>query len=185
MWNARGKPLYATEHRQDIQIRLLDERDSVADLTDLLHRAYKPLADAGMNYFATHQTEEQTRERIRNGKCYVALIDTRIVGTLTYYFPLSPRKRTCDSYRRAGVALFGQFAVEPRLQGQGIGGRMLEIVEEATLKEGATELAFDTAEHAARLVDYYSKFGFRIVDAIDHRPVTNYKSVVMSKSLSR
>ena len=62
---------------------------------------------------------------------------------------------------------------------------MLEIVEEATLKEGATELAFDTAEHAARLVDYYSKLGFRIVDAIDHRPVTNYKSVVMSKSLSR
>ena len=52
----------------------------MADLTNLLHRAYRPLADAGMKYFATHQTEEQTKERIQDGKCYVALLDRQIVG---------------------------------------------------------------------------------------------------------
>ena len=72
----------------DIKIRLIDDSDSITELTELLHRAYKPLADDGMRYFATHQTEDQTRKRIANGQCYVAILDGKIVGSVTFKYPV-------------------------------------------------------------------------------------------------
>ena len=168
----------------DIKIRLIDDSDSITELTELLHRAYKPLADDGMRYFATHQTEDQTRKRIANGQCYVAILDGKIVGSVTFKYPVvfegSDKSRW---YSRPDVAYFGQFGVEPRLQGQGIGSRMLNLVERTARESGANELAFDTSENATRLIEYYSKRGFRFVEEIDHRPVVNYKSLIMSKRL--
>ncbi|MCE2503456.1 MAG: hypothetical protein J4G05_05320 [Chlorobi bacterium] len=42
-------------------IRPISKDNSLEKLTDLLHRAYKPLAEMGLLYFATHQTTEQTQ----------------------------------------------------------------------------------------------------------------------------
>ena len=38
-----------------ISIRELDSEDDLGLLTDLLHRAYRPLLDMGLNYTATTQ----------------------------------------------------------------------------------------------------------------------------------
>ncbi len=86
-------------------------------------------------------------------------------------------------YSRPDVAFFGQFAVEPILQGHGVGTRLLEQVERQARENGAAELAFDTSQRAIALIEYYSKRGFRFVEEIDHQPFVNYKSVVMSKSI--
>ncbi len=168
----------------DIEIRLIRDTDSIAELTDLLHRAYKPLADAGMRYFATHQTEDQTRERIAGGQCYIAILEGNVIGTVTLRFPAVYEGRHSSRwYSRPEVAKFGQFGVEPRLQGRGIGSRMLNQVERKARESGATELAFDTSENATPLIEYYSKRGFRFVEEIDHRPLVNYKSLIMSKPI--
>ncbi len=167
-----------------IEIRVISSTDSIAELTNLLHRAYKPLADAGMRFFASHQTEDQTRERIAGGTCYLAILDGEIVGTVLFKYPVAYEgSDKARWYRRPDVAYFGEFAVEPRLQSQGIGSRMLNRVEQRARESGATEVAFDTSEHAIHLIDYYSKRGFRFVEDIDHRPAVNYKSVIMSKTL--
>lgn len=166
-----------------IEVRFLNDSDSIAELTDLLHRAYKPLADAGMRYWATHQTEEQTKERITGGRCYVAINDKRIIGTVTYKYPVNWKDSSSSWYRRSDVAHFGQFAVDPTVQKQGIGSRLLTLIEEEAQAHGATELAFDTSENATQLIDFYRKRGYRFIEEIDHRPFVNYKSVIMSKSL--
>ena len=70
-----------------VEIRQLSQSDSLAYLTDLLHCAYKPLLDMGLRYFANYQTEDDTRKRIRGGKCFVALLNGRVIGTATYHFP--------------------------------------------------------------------------------------------------
>ena len=168
----------------DIEIRLIRDADSISELTGLLHRAYKPLADAGMRYFATHQTEDQTRERIAGGQCYVAILDEKIIGTVLFKFPVVfEGSENSRWYSRPDVAYFGQFGVEPHLQGQGIGSRMMNLVERDARDGGAAELAFDTSENATHLIEYYSKRGFRFVEEIDHRPFVNYKSLIMSKRL--
>ena len=111
-------------------IRPIAETDSIEELTDLLHRAYKVLADMGFRFFATHQTPEQTRSRISRGECYVGVMDGAIVATVTFYPPPRDSAHLPEWYRRHDVSYFGQFAVEPSLQRGGIGGCMMDHVEE-------------------------------------------------------
>lgn len=49
-------------------IRPRQPTDALADLTTLLHAAYTPLAEAGLDFTAAHQTEALTAERLAGGK---------------------------------------------------------------------------------------------------------------------
>ncbi len=161
-------------------IRRFTEQDSVAELTELLHRAYATLAAMGLRFFATHQTAEQTLERMENGECYVGTVNNRVVATVMYYGPQAAGG--AEWYDRPDVASFGQFAVEPELQAHGYGGQMMAHVEACARRDGAAELALDTAESAAHLIAYYSRRGYRHVGHAQWN-VTNYRSVIMSKAL--
>jgi GNAT superfamily N-acetyltransferase len=107
-----------------------------------------------------------------------------MVATVTVY-PPHPRtdERAPEWYSRADVATFGQLAVDPELQGRGLGARLLDLVEERARELGVAELACDTAESADGLIRLYVRRGFREVGHVDWRPATNYRSVVLSKRL--
>ncbi len=166
--------------RSTIQIRELSAVDSITELTALLHRAYAELGEQGLRFTAVDQSEEMTRKRIATGRCFVAELDGALVGTICYYAPKTHEH--CDYYRRPGVAVFGQYGVDPEQRGKRIGSRLLEHVEAVARADGATELALDTAEEAKALVAMYEKMGFRAV-GYDNWIVTNYRSVIMSKTL--
>ena len=161
-------------------IRPFSPEDSIADLTTLLHRAYKPLLEMGLRYLATHQSEDVTRARVAKRKCFLAVSGDRVVGTVSYGFP-DPWPGV-SWFSRPGVASVGQFAVEPELQRNGIGGSLLSFVEDFARREGAEELSLNTAEAAHHLIAYYAKRGYRIVDTTD-ATMPNYRSVIMSKRL--
>jgi GNAT superfamily N-acetyltransferase len=165
----------------ELIIRPLHQTDSLEALTELLHRAYAPLAEMGFRYFATHQTVEQTRKRIAAGSCVVADLGATLVGTVTWYRednnPKSP-----ELYRRADVAHFAQFGVEPALQRQGVGLRLLQSIQDAARDSGCTIMALDTAEGAEHLVKWYERLGFQIVGHTQW-DVTNYRSVIMTKQI--
>jgi GNAT superfamily N-acetyltransferase len=162
------------------EIRLFTEADGVHELTALLHRAYARLAAMGLRFVATYQDDAITKRRIEEGECYVAVLDNRLVGTVV----LIPHGSfsDCEWYELWRVARFGQFAVEPELQGLGIGSTLLDVIEDRARELGASEIALDTAEPAKHLIDYYSKRGYRFIDYIQW-PMTNYRSVIMSKRL--
>ena len=165
------------------QIRPLEDSDSITDLTDLLHRAYKPLLDMGLRYWATHQTEADTRKRISGGTCLVAVKDGRVIGTVSYR-----RRASWDGspwIERPEVATVGQFAVEPDLQKKGIGSALMFEVEKLAASEGATELALSTAEPATHLIAYYTKRGYRFIEHTDATLPQGYRSVILSKALER
>lgn len=161
-------------------IRPLAESDSLVELTDLLHRAYKRLLDMGLKYMATWQTEDDTRNRITNGTCLVGVVDGRIVGTVTYH--RSDPWGGIKWFDRPHVASVGQFAVAPELQCNGIGSALMTKVEAMAAADGATELALSTAEPAVHLIAYYEKRGYRIVEHTDATQ-PHYRSVIMSKTL--
>ena len=165
-----------------LRIRSFESADveRVGEITALLHRAYRPLAEAGMRFYASHQDNGATLSRLREGQAFLALFDERIVGTITFY--PTGAKRGAPWYERAGVATFGQWAVDPPHQGTGIGDRLLKHVEVLARESGASELACDTSEHAASLLALYERRGFRRVGTVQW-DVTNYRSVIVSKSL--
>ncbi|MDM7914288.1 MAG: GNAT family N-acetyltransferase [Candidatus Eisenbacteria bacterium] len=165
---------------EPIAVRLLAEQDSLSDLTALLHRAYAALLAMGFRYVATWQDDAITARRAGKGECYVGWLRGAMVATLT----LVPPGRTggCPYYERAQLATVHQFAVEPALQGRGIGSRLLAFAEDRARRLGAREIALDTAEGAAHLLRLYESRGYRAVERVDW-PSTNYVSVILAKDL--
>lgn len=163
-------------------VRPVQDGDSMEELTLLLHRAYKRLADDGFRFFATHQSVQDTADRIRDARCWIGIHDNRPVATLSLY-DSDHGSGTCAWYAKEGVWHFGQFAVDPALQGQGVGALLLSAAERAARSYGARELALDTAEGARHLIDFYGRRGYRFVQYVQWS-VTNYRSVVLSRELA-
>ena len=162
-------------------IRPLAGTDSVAEITQLLHRAYKQLADMGLRYMATHQDSEITVKRLRSGHSFVAEIDGRIIGTITCYD--SENTKGSPYLDKEGVGHLGQLGVEPSLQGRGIGRQLFVKAENHAREIGLQELALDTAESATHLIKWYQRLGYRFIEYVQW-DTTNYRSVVLGKRLA-
>lgn len=162
-------------------LRPLAPADSIAELTALIRRAYQALAQAGLNYTGTYQTEENTRRCIARGECWVAEWAGRLVGTVCLRPPGAPT--VCEYYQRPGVAVLNRLAVEPAMQRQGIGAGLIRRMEARGRELGAAELALDTAEPATHLVTWYQKLGFRPAARVQWKDKT-YASVILSKPLA-
>lgn len=164
-----------------VVVRRLAGSDSIAELTKFLHRAYGGLAERGLRFVATHQSDDTTLRRTAAGECFVATLDDRLIGTVT--LRAKGTGRGCDWYQRPNVACCEQLGVEPDLRGRGVGTLLLDVVEQRAWETGADEIALDTAEEAGDLTAWYRRRGYRFVEEADW-DVTNYRSVVLSKSLA-
>jgi GNAT superfamily N-acetyltransferase len=185
-------------------VRRLRPTDSLEELTRLLHRAYARQVSMGLHALASHQSPEVTRRRVSKGECFVAVApgasqntdasnapgfavdDGRAVGTIMFQEPSwgSAPASGPRWFQRPDVSNFSMFAVEPTLQGQGVGVLLLAHVEARARELGVAELALSTAEPDTKLVAFYRNRGFREVERFDWG-VTNYTSLIMSKSLTR
>jgi ribosomal protein S18 acetylase RimI-like enzyme len=161
-------------------IRELSDQDSLEELTALLHRAYKQLADMGLRFLATHQDVATTRRRMANGTCFVAEIDGKVVGTITYNPP--GVAKGSPFIEKPGVGHLQQMGVEPSLQGQGIAKALMTHAENYARLNSVFEISIDTAETAAHLISWYERLGYQFKEHIQW-DVTNYRSVVMGKNL--
>jgi GNAT superfamily N-acetyltransferase len=163
-----------------LHIRPLQSTDSLEQLTALLHRGYARLGAMGLNFTAVDQTVEVTAERIQGSHCLVALWNGELAGTVLG----KPQdlESECEYIRRPSVASLHQLAVEPSLQGKGIGRALIAACESWARESGFAELALDTAEPATHLVALYARLGFAQVDTVQW-PGKCYRSVVMSKRL--
>lgn len=160
-------------------LRLLDLNDSVEELTELIHRAYRPLGEAGFNLTGADQSVEVTRQRIAEAECWVAF-DKRLIGTILVRHP--DEAGDCDYFRRPGVSVINQFAVEQTCQGTGVGSELIERAELRAGEWGACEIALDTPEAASVLVEWYGKRGYLPVDSVQW-PGKTYRSAILAKSL--
>ncbi|MDD5248486.1 MAG: GNAT family N-acetyltransferase [Rhodocyclaceae bacterium] len=146
----------------------------------MLHDAFAPLGAIGLNCACVDQPVEITRQRVGQGDCFVAETAGRIVGTATFCGP--DRSSPCPTYRGGRTAAVRQLAVQPELQGRGIGRRLLALAEAWAQARGHQRLALDTPLAAAYLVDYYKRRGFRAEECFCF-PGRHYSSLVMVKDL--
>ncbi|MFE4977089.1 GNAT family N-acetyltransferase [Kitasatospora sp. NPDC056651] len=163
-----------------VEIRRFGENDSVRELTSLLHRAYAGHAAAGRAFFASYQSVRDTAGRIGRGECWLALVGTEVMGTVTVAAPYT----VPEGYPApAGMGSFWQLAVDPAYQGTGLGQRLLTLAEERITALGATKVVIDTSTEAAELVGWYRSRGYVPVGTW-RWDVTNYESVVLLKDLA-
>ena len=170
-----------TLNNTNYAIRLFDEKtDSVEELTGLLHRAYKRLADMGLNFIATFQSVEYTRNYFKKGECYILESEGKLAGTVFYY--TSMWDDAPEIYKENDSVLIGKFAVEPELQKLGLGSMLMDFVESHARANNKKRVVLDTSERAFHLIDYYNKRGYEYKHHWQW-PDVNYKSVVLSKEL--
>lgn len=160
-----------------VTIRQIQTGDDLVAITALIRAAYARLSDMGLRFWATFQSVEDTCKRFTDGQGLVAVQDDRIIGTITIY-PPDPTS-TVETYRHLTTYCLGQFAVDPSLQGAGVGRLLHNAAIKYIVDSGGTHAALDTAEHAHHLISMYGRWGYRIVEHADWRPLTNYLSVVM------
>jgi len=178
---AKSKPL--------VRVRLIGAEDSISEITRLLHRAYRPQVEMGLKPLAGRQGDDITADRAKHSECWLALVDRpegepgnrdKIVGVIL--FEEIEKVSFPPFFLRPEVAHFAQFAVDPDLQGCGIGRLLLEKVEARARENKAHELALSMAEPDRKLFDFYINRGFRLVETWQW-PYTNYKSCILSKRL--
>lgn len=174
--------------RQDpsIRVRPLQPGDPIPAITALLHRAYAGQVAMGLKPLAARQDDDVTRRRCASGECFVAVESTppageRVVGVII----LNEQEPDAgpEWFSRPGVISFSQLAVDPDLQGRGIGQMLLAQVERRAADAGHAELALSMAEPDDALRLFYQRRGYRIV-ATFKWPYTNYTSLIMSKRLA-
>ncbi len=161
-------------------IRSLSPADSLHELTNLLHRAYARLGAMGLNYTAVDQSPEVTAQRIAGGQCYVVESEGGLAGTIVVKPTYA--ENDCEYFTRPGVAAVHQFAVDPGVQGRGLGRALLQACENWARERGFRELALDTAEQAEHLIRLYTGLGYKQVGFVQW-PGKVYRSVVLSKAL--
>lgn len=161
-------------------IRPLSPSDSLLELTGLLHRAYARLGAMGLNYTAVDQTVDVTRERVSAGQCFVADWSGKLAGTIVVQSVMAQSK--CDYFLRPDVAVANQFAVEPALQGRGLGRALLDAAGTWAASRGFRFLAVDTAEPARHLIEMYRRLAYHQVAFVQWSG-KRYRSVVLSKQL--
>jgi GNAT superfamily N-acetyltransferase len=163
-----------------LTLRRLRPEDSIDELTALLHRSFARLGADGLCCRGVYQSAMVTRHRIALGDCLVAVVDSRIVGTVTLQAP-SPHA-AIDWYRHSSVASLHQFAVDPTHQGIGIGRALLRAAERWAFVERCATLALDTPEPAQRLRAYYGRQGFSLLSTVQVEG-RGYRSAVLSKAV--
>ena len=161
-------------------IRTLGANEPTTAVTALLHRAYARLAAMGLNFTAVDQDDATTARRARRGTCLLAESKKSLVGTLSLHGP--DEENQTEWFTRKDVVVVEQFAVEPALQGAGIGGALMAEAEWRAAAGGAAHLVGDTAEPATHLVWFYERLGFRVVDHV-RWPGKTYRSVILAKPL--
>ncbi len=161
-----------------LTLRPLTPKDSIHELTEVINAAFAMRKEQGLQYAGVNQNAAGTRRRIKNGECYVAIVNERIVGTGTIHPPGS--RHGNPWYRHPRVARFSQLAVHPDYRGQGIARELLWVCEARAVEMGAAAICLDTSEYATELIEYFERCGYKIVDRmiLSH---TNYPSVILCK----
>jgi len=154
----------------------------VPPIMHMLHRAYRKQVDMGLRPLAGRQDADVTLRRCSSGECYLAIDSesTQPIGVIILN-EIEPDTGP-PWFMRQGVQSFSQLAVDPSVQGRGVGRQLLEVVERRAKERNAEELALSMAEPDDDLRRFYQRHGYRIV-GIWKWPYTNYQSLIMSKTV--
>lgn len=155
----------------ELTLRTAVETDIPA-LRNLVNEAYRELSDRGLNYTATYQDEQTTRERLEQGKAFVLVKDERLIATILYF------KK--NYFTEKNTAYVGQFAVAPQYKKHGLGSLLMQHCESLAKSENYEGLQLDTAIPAEHLVNWYLKMNYKIVGTT-HWEGKTYDSYIFEK----
>ena len=143
---------------------------------DVCVAAYDPLLTGAEDDYRERLHDVATRDA--QAEVWVAVVDDRVVGVVTYCPPGSP-------WREIGRDEEGEFrmlAVDPAAQGTGAGTALARLCEERAREHGATGMALSSLAtmHAAHRI--YARLGYEREPGRDWSPVAGVDLLAFSKT---
>ena len=170
--------------REDVSVRRFMVDDPVGEITTLLHRAYARQRAMGLDPLAGRQDDKTTLDRVLASECYLAVapdgVRERVVGIIL--FNEHEKVSFPAAFLEPSTAHFAMFAVDPELQGIGIGVQLLETCERRAREIGVTRLALSMAEPDTSLRRYYERRNYEFIEYWQW-PYTNYRSVILARPI--
>jgi GNAT superfamily N-acetyltransferase len=130
----------------------------------LWRRASAASAEDGVVFTEGVNVGRVRHRRAEEQACFVAVCSGRLVGTITLHEP-DPAS-ACAHYRRADVATFHRFGVEPTLQRRGIGRTLLSFGNRWAAARGYLQLALNLPVAETALLDFFHTQGFSLIDTV-------------------
>ena len=151
--------------------------DELAAAGDACVAAYDPLLTGAEDDYRERLRDVATRDA--QAEVFVAVLEDRVVGVVTYCPPGSP-------WREIGRDEEGEFrmlAVDPAAQGTGAGTALARLCEERARAHGATGMALSSLATMAAAHRIYARLGYTREPGRDWSPVPGVDLLAFSKPL--
>ena len=138
--------------------------------------AYDPLLTGAEDDYRDRLRDVATRDA--QAEVWVAALDDRVVGVVTYCPPGSP-------WREIGRDDEGEFrmlAVHPAAQGSGAGTALARLCEQRAREDGATGMALSSLATMAAAHRIYARLGYVRDPGRDWSPVAGVDLLAFHKS---
>lgn len=162
------------------EIKIVEKPEWVSyeEIHEILYVAHEINRTNGFVMTTSNLTGKQIEERIgKQGKCWVALDNNKIVGTLSVRMI-----HRSSWYINGEIPDYILAGVHPMYQGKNINAQLTKKAFEYVQKRGFSLIELDTAENNKHAIEIYKHYGFRLVGYEAITGVDHY-SVVMVKWL--
>lgn len=154
----------------DIQL-LQATVDDIPNLLKVLHAAFEEYRGKLDPPSGAHdETIDTLREKLKTGYAAKALLNTEIVG--------------CVFYEVEGTHIdLSRLSVLPQHRNQGIGGALINYVEEQARRLQVPSVQLGVRLVLPKLMKYYERLGYRVIEYRTHEGYTEPTYVVMEKAV--
>jgi S-(2-succino)cysteine N-acetyltransferase len=147
----------------DMTLEIRPARQADAErLLSVIYEAYETIRQLELHWPAAHATLELIRDNLDRNECYVLEADGVVAATVTL-------SRGEEVKALTDLPFLKWFAVDPKWQGKGYGGKLLDWVESVVIREqeGAPAVTLATAEKHPWLLPMYERRGYERFYAFD------------------
>ena len=157
-------------------IKYMEKPDWVSweEICDCIHKANTVNDKKGFHMLFSDITPDEIKEKLKDGKCLVALHDNKVVGTTSYII------RDLKRWYRHGKVLYHNYeAILPEFRGTDVYLGLCELKDKYVRESGIRVFQFHTAEKNKTIIRINKMYGFKLVQFKPTAKGANYYSVTM------
>ena len=158
----------------DIQFMEKPDWVSWEDVCDCIHKANTVNDKKGFHMLFADITPDELKEKLKDGKCFVALHNNKVVGTTSFII------RDLKRWYRHGKVLYHNYeSIHPEYRGTDVYFGLCELKDKYVRESGIRVFQFHTAEKNKTIIRINKMYGFKLVQFKPTAKGANYYSVTM------
>lgn len=160
------------------EIQFMEKPDWVSwdEVCECIHNANVVNDKKGFHMLFSDITPDEIKNDLVNGKCFVALIGNKVVGTCSF------KIRNLKKWYVWGKAIYYCYdGILPEYRGTDVYFNLCELQDKYVKETGIKTFQFHTAEHNKTVVKINLKYGYKLVLFKPTKKGADYYSVTMVK----